>query len=72
MSGNEEIDASIRPLLRLSREHIVRGAEEFSRQGDAHAHFQAAQQAHPASAGGSHCFPLGFLPVRTWGIHARK
>jgi len=24
MSGNEEIDASIRPLLKLSREHIVR------------------------------------------------
>ena len=135
MSGNEEIDASIRPLLKQSREHVVRAqkldyalvsslerdpllAERLEQLrtvsgvgpitaltwaleiGDVarfrsikqaisycglceaekssadkamqHAHFQAAQQARPASAGGSHCFPLGFLPVRTWGIHARK
>ena len=111
MAGNEEIDESIRPLLKLSRETIsaiaeaglcagefagarpaaggaaeavengsrsgsdhgadlgsgdrgcgalpidqaghqllrtVRSREEFSRQGDAHADFQAAQQAYPA------------------------
>ncbi len=114
MAGSEEIDASIRPLLKLSREHIVRAqkldyalvsslerdpmlvgeteavengsrgrpdhgadvgtgdrrchplpidqaghqllrivrsGEEFGRQGDAHAHFQAAQQAHSTRAG---------------------
>jgi len=29
MSGNEEIDASIRPLLKLSREHIVRAQKLY-------------------------------------------
>jgi transposase len=112
MAGSQEIEQSIRPLLKLSHEHIVRAearlcsgqfpgarptagrgteafengprgpitaltwaleigdvsrfrsikpaisycglcGEEFGGQGDAHAHFQAAQQAHSTRAGRS-------------------
>ena len=133
MAGNEEIDQSIRPLLKLSREHIVRaqkldyalvsslerdpllaerlkrlrtvpgvgpitaltwaleigdvsrfrsikqaisycglcGAEKSSADKvHAHAHFQAAQQAHSACAGGSR--EAGAQAVPRTGSDLRK